>query len=55
VVCHELGIGGDDEYFTDTDAHIGRIKVLYHEASDSTYVPRAVLFNFEPGVIGAAA
>jgi hypothetical protein len=27
--------------------------VLYHEASDGKYVPRAVFFDLEPGVIGA--
>jgi hypothetical protein len=27
--------------------------VLYHEALGGNYVPRAVLFNLEPGVIGA--
>jgi hypothetical protein len=27
--------------------------MLYHEASGSKYVPRAMLFDLEPGVIGA--
>jgi tubulin beta len=26
--------------------------VFYHEASGGKYVPRVVLFDFEPGVIG---
>jgi hypothetical protein len=34
-------------------AHLGRIIVFYHEASGGKYVPRAVLFDLEPGVIGA--
>jgi tubulin beta len=27
--------------------------VFYHEASGGKYVPRAVLFDLEPGMIGA--
>jgi tubulin beta len=27
--------------------------VFYHEASGGKYVPRAVLFDIQPGVIGA--
>jgi hypothetical protein len=37
----------------DSDAHLGRINALYHEALGGKYVPRAVLFDLEPGVIGA--
>jgi hypothetical protein len=37
----------------DNDAHLDRINVLYHVASGGKYVPRAVLFDLEPGVIGA--
>jgi hypothetical protein len=29
--------------------------VFYHEASGGNYVPRAVLMDLEPGVIGAVA
>jgi tubulin beta len=53
VVCDEHGIGGDGEYCGDNDAQLGRIKVFYHEASGGKYVPRAVLFDLEPGVIDA--
>jgi hypothetical protein len=35
-------IGGDEEYCGDNDAQLGRINVLYHEASGGTYVPRTV-------------
>jgi hypothetical protein len=45
--------GGSGEYFGDNDAHLGRICVFYHEALDGEYVPCAVLFDLEPGVIGA--
>jgi tubulin beta len=31
----------------------GHINVLYHEASGGKYVPRAVFFDLEPGVIDA--
>ena len=53
VVCDEHGIGGDGEYCGDNDAQLDRINVFYHEASGGKYVPRAVLFDLEPGVIDA--
>jgi tubulin beta len=53
VFCDENGIGGDGEYCGDNDAQPDRIIVFYHEASGGTYVPRAVFFDFEPGVIDA--
>jgi tubulin beta len=53
VVCNEHGIGGSGEYFGGSDAHLGRIKVFYHEALGGKYVLCAVLFDLEPGVIGA--
>jgi hypothetical protein len=52
VVCDENGIGVSGEYYgdnDDNDAQLDRISVLYHEASGGEYVPRAVLFNLEPG------
>jgi tubulin beta len=55
VVCDEHGIGDSGDNFGDNKAHLGRINVLYHEASDCKYVPRVVLFDLEPGVIGAVA
>jgi tubulin beta len=54
VVCDEHGIGGSDGICGDSDAQLDRINVFYHEASGSRYVPRAVLMNLEPGLIGAA-
>jgi tubulin beta len=53
VFCDEHGIGGGGEHRGDNDAQLGRISVFYHEASGGTYVPRAVFFDLEPGVIGA--
>jgi tubulin beta len=53
VLCDEFGIGGDDEYCGDNDAQLGRINVFYDEASGGKYVPRAVVFDLEPGVIDA--
>jgi tubulin beta len=53
VLCDEHGIGGDGEYFGDNDAHLDPIIVFCHEASGGKYVPRAVLFDLEPGMIGA--
>jgi hypothetical protein len=31
MVCDENGIGGSGEYRGDSDAHLGRINVFYHE------------------------
>jgi hypothetical protein len=53
VLCDEHGIGGDGEYFGDSDAHLDPTNVLCHEVSGGRYVPRAVLFDLEPGMIGA--
>jgi tubulin beta len=46
VLCDEHGIGGR------STAQLGRINVLYHEASGDKYVPRTVLLDLELGVIG---
>ena len=53
VLCDENSIGGDGEYCGDNDAQLDRINVFYHEASGGKYVPRAVFFDLEPGVIDA--
>jgi tubulin beta len=53
VVCDKHGIGGSGEYCGKNDAHLGRINVFYHENLGGKYVPCAVLFDLEPGVIGA--
>ena len=55
MVFDEQFIGGSGEYCGDSDAHLDRINVFYHEALGGKYVPRAVLFDLEPGVIGAVA
>jgi len=48
-VCNEHGIGGGGggEHCGDNDAQLGRINVIYHEASGSKCVPRAVLVSFQ--------
>jgi tubulin beta len=53
-VSDENGIDGDAEYCGDNDAQLGHINVFYHEASGGKYVPRAVFFDFEAGVIGVS-
>jgi tubulin beta len=53
VVCDENGIGGGGEYSGENNVHLDRITVFYHEAFGGMYVPCAVLFGLEPGVIGA--
>jgi tubulin beta len=55
VVCDEHGIGGSGEYCGENDAHLGRINLFHHKALGGKYVPRAVLFDLGPGVIGAVA
>jgi tubulin beta len=52
VVRGEHGIGGSGEYCGDSDAHLGRINMFYHEAPGGKYMPRAVLFDYELSVIG---
>jgi tubulin beta len=54
VLCDENGIGGDGEYFGDNDAQLRHIKVLYYKASGGKYVPRAVFFDLEAGVVDDA-
>jgi tubulin beta len=53
VVCDEHGIGSSGDDCGDSDAHFSRINIVYHEAFGGKYVPCAVLFDLEPGVIGA--
>jgi tubulin beta len=53
VLCDEHSIGGNGEYCGDNDAQLGSINVFYHVALCGKYVLRAVLFDLEPGVIGA--
>jgi tubulin beta len=53
VVCDDHGIGGEGAYCGDNDSQLDRINLLYHEASGGKYVPCAVLFDLEPGVIEA--
>jgi hypothetical protein len=36
-----------------SDTQLDNMNVLYHWASGGKYVPRAVLFDLEPGMIGA--
>jgi hypothetical protein len=55
VLCAEHGIGGDGEYCGDNDAQLGRINVLYREASGDKHVPRTVLFDFESSAPGRFA
>ena len=52
-MCDENGIGGNGKYCGDNDAQLDRIHVFYHEVSGDKYVPRTVLYDLEPGVIGA--
>ena len=53
MVYGEHGIAGSGEHRGDNNAHFGRISVFYHEVLGSKYVPCTVLFDLEPGVIGA--
>jgi tubulin beta len=40
-------------YATSTVSQAGRINVIYFDVSGGKYVPRAVLFDLEPGLIVA--
>jgi hypothetical protein len=51
--CDENGIGNDGESCGGNDAQLVRISVVYHDAMGGKYVPRAVLFDLKPDVIGA--
>jgi tubulin beta len=53
VVCDEHDIGGDVEYCGDKDAQLDQANLFHHEAYGGKYEPRVVLFDLEPGVIGA--
>jgi tubulin beta len=53
VLCDEHGIGGDGEYCGVNDAQLDRINMLYYEAPGGRYVPHAVFFDLEPGVMDA--
>jgi tubulin beta len=53
MVCDEHGNGGSGEYCGGKDAHLDRINVFTTRALRGKYVPRAVLYDLEPGVIGA--
>jgi hypothetical protein len=53
VLCDEHGIGRDGEYCSGNDAQLDRTNVLYHEILSGKYVPHAVFFDIEPGVIDA--
>jgi len=53
VVCNENGIGGGGERCGDNDAQLDRISLIYHDASGGKCFLHAVLFDFEPGAIGA--
>jgi tubulin beta len=52
VLCDEHGIGGGGENCGDNNAQLDHINVLYHEAG-GRYVPRAEIFDLDPGVIDA--
>jgi tubulin beta len=53
VVCDEHGIGGCGEFCGSNSTQLGRINILYHVASGCKYVPRAMIFEIDPSVVGA--
>jgi hypothetical protein len=55
MVYDEHGIGGGGEYFGGNETQLGRISVLYHEASGGKNILHAVLMDLEQGVIDAEA
>jgi hypothetical protein len=56
VACDEHGISGSGDYCGGNDAHLDRISVFSTtSALRGKYVPRAVLYDLEPGAIGTVA
>ena len=53
MFCDEHGIVGNGGYCGDNNAQLDRASIFYHEASGGKYVPHAVLFDLEHGVIDA--
>jgi tubulin beta len=53
VICDEHGIDPVGSYHGSSDLQLERINVYFNEASGGRYVPRAVLFDLEPGTMDA--
>eukprot|EP00112_Aurelia_sp_Birch-Aquarium-sp1_P024519 Seg7804.3 transcript_id=Seg7804.3/GoldUCD/mRNA.D3Y31 product="Tubulin beta chain" protein_id=Seg7804.3/GoldUCD/D3Y31 len=55
VICKEHKIDNDGKQCKpkDSDEHLGRLKVFFHELEGERYVPRAALVDLEPGPLDA--
>jgi tubulin beta len=53
TVSKEHGIGGDGMYIGDSDEQLERSYVFYSESAEGKYVPRAINFDLEVGVLDA--
>ncbi|XP_049887880.1 tubulin beta chain-like [Pectinophora gossypiella] len=51
VISDEHGIDPNGAYSGDSDLQLERINVYYNDGAKSTYVPRSVLVDLEPGVL----
>ncbi|ETO12807.1 tubulin, beta chain [Reticulomyxa filosa] len=51
VICDEHGINEHGKYKGSSYLQLERINVYFNEASSGRYVPRAVLFDLEPGTM----
>ncbi|KAG7505690.1 tubulin beta-4B chain-like [Solea senegalensis] len=51
VISDEHGIDPSGTYHGDNDLQLERINVYFNEAAGGKYVPRAVLFDLEPGTM----
>ncbi len=51
VISDEHGVDPTGTYHGDSDMQLERINVYYNEATGGRYVPRAVLFDLEPGTM----
>jgi tubulin beta len=51
VISDEHGVDPTGTYHGDSDLQLERINVYFNEATGGRYVPRAVLFDLEPGTM----
>ena len=51
MISDEHGIDPTGSYHGDSDLQLERINVYFNEATGGRYVPRAILFDLEPGTM----
>merc|ERR1719445_697956 len=51
IACKEHGVGNDGDYVGDKDDQLERVDVFFSESGGGKYVPRAINFDLEVGVL----